>query len=962
MSLGKLQKASQGEAKTRAPIHYEHSLINWFRTMFISGQEFDAILQSLQEIPPDVMSGSGFAGVVPFDWGLRGAIKGKGQGQIEPLVGGDIDYCTGWERLEPDQLQVRIAMIEQYVAALHSQGKVRRVMPYIDFGTQLFGRHTRPDQISDPCTAADLVAGGCEQPPPATDCSPNVPQSAWGFWEFYDHWEAYAEPTGPFGLGPKPSDPKTWLAKWDDHDLDGKQDAAYPDELAGFSFEYAPRKCCVYGPYYRYVVCRNTQGWALWWKQVVQWMARVGYDGAFIDNAYFRRCWNQECQEGYQAWLQENFTPDEIRRYFTTTTNTTKSLLNDPSIEGPWWQDDPGQWRAASWTSWGAQISPNPIFPDPNAYGGRYSCRIEGPGGIEVAVLSHASETVPAGEDMRLTFYYRTEGVVKVKAIIDAMAPPLVLALESGWKQAKIDFHTPPDSTGNVNFNLRFEVKGTGKVWLDEFWLGKVSQPPEFNVELWRPSDVPADPVREWAALTYWSQVADEKLGYLRKQARQVNPKFELFTNGFHAVNVDYFMTERQAIDLNHYRFDVGFFPGAYKPNGTPITIQGSKKPASLTVTETLIVTNIFDYKYIHSQRVPGSFAYHMAQWEYAAEQGFYEHNPDSALLNLAEAAAFGGGAGCDVANLWNNYIRYGPDFSLLTGAAANIRAVEKQFWKFIDTHEHRYSGYRTHADVGIVYHDLPLNGSAYAEFHHIMDLAKGLAGQGVLWDVLTENRCNKKNFSRLRVLIYQDVTHISEAEAQAVLEFIGQGGLVIAAGIVGDNDEWFRMRLPDPGKLWPPVGLPPDSTGKRARPTDFQQQGGMGKLIYQSVPLTADQVIVEVENHLSRTVRMVGNVPAEAVARLRLNAWIRQEGGGTITLHVVNYDVPLGIDKGNLVQPLNNVQISVPLPTLMQIQSVRLDSPESNGPSQVVPFNVANGLVTFEISSLRIYTVAVIE
>jgi hypothetical protein len=169
-------------------------------------------------------------------------------------------------------------------------------------------------------------------------------------------------------------------------------------------------------------------------------------------------------------------------------------------------------------------------------------------------------------------------------------------------------------------------------------------------------------------------------------------------------------------------------------------------------------------------------------------------------------------------------------------------------------------------------------------------------------------------------------------------------------------------MRLPDPGQAWLPVGQPPDANGARARPEAFQQQGGTGTLIYQPVALTADQVIAAMEAHLNRTVQMVTNVPTEAVTQLRLNTWIRQEGGGTITLHVVNYNVPLGKDKGDQVQPLSNLQISVPLPPQLQVQSVRLVSPESNGSPQGVPFTIANGLVTFEIPSLRIYTVAVIE
>jgi hypothetical protein len=926
-----VRKISHGECKTRAPIHFEWNPYNWFFQMFGANledpQAFDRFLQSLQENTPEVMAGSGFA-IVPFDWGYRGALKGN----LDPLLGSwtpePADPVLGYGRLPPDQLADRIAKLEQYTEALHSRGKVKRVMPYIDFGTQLFGRHNRPDDI---------------------------PPSAWGFWEFYDHWEEYAEPSGVFGLGPKPPDPTTWLAHG--YHSNVKQGQELPDELKGLSFEYTPIKPG-YGPSYRYVACRNTQGWALWWKQVIQWAARVGYDGVFIDNAYFRNCWNQECQQGYEIWMQKEFTAEHIGRYFTTTTN---NLLIDPSIEAGWLQESPGQWRTPYWGAYPAQSSS--IFPSIDAYGGRYSCRIEGLGGDAVAHFSHVVQPVPAGEDLRLTFYYKTAGVVEVKVIIAiAVAPPLetVLALEGSWKQQSIDVHTLPDSAGTVGFYLRFEVKGTGTVWLDEFWLGKVSQPPEFKVQLWRPSDEPADPLRQWAAQTYWSQVADEKLGYLRKQARQVNPKFELFTNGFHAVNADYFMIERLAIDLNHYRFDLGFFPGVYLPLNPPIEIGAGAKVNPLALTDALVVTNIFDYKYIHSRRIPGFFGYHMPSWNSAA-QGSYDHNPDSVLLNLAEAAAFGGGAGTDN-GLRYGYFLYGGDPSLLAQEAAAIRDMEQQFWKFISGHKHRYSGYTSHADVGIVYHDLPYNVPAYDEFHQIMDLARGLASHGVLWDVLTENRCNQANFSHLRALIYQDVSQISEAEAQAVLDFLGQGGLVIAAGVVGDADEWFRMRLPDPVNIWPPVGLPPDATAVRAHPAAFQLQGGAGTLIYQPIPLTTDQVIAAVEAHMGRSVQMIGNVPAEAIPRLRLNAWIRQEGGGTITLHAINYNVPLGKEKGGQVQSLSDIHVSVPVPPGMKVTSVRLSSPESNDPPQVVTFNIANGLVTFEIPSLRIYTMAVIE
>jgi len=132
---------------------------------------------------------------------------------------------------------------------------------------------------------------------------------------------------------------------------------------------------------------------------------------------------------------------------------------------------------------------------------------------------------------------------------------------------------------------------------------------------------------------------------------------------------------------------------------------------------------------------------------------------------------------------------------------------------------------------------------------------------------------------------------------------------------------------------------------------------------------LTVDQVTAATENHLQRTVQILGNVSDEAMAGLRVNAWVRDESGGTVTLHVLNYNVPLGINNGGQVQPLPNVQVSVPVPVQMKVSVVRLYSPETNSPLPVVPFpevpfqlDNQHPLVTFEIPNLSIYTVAVIQ
>src|SRR5215475_2057483 len=99
------------ECRTRAPILWESNAYNWFLEMFGTPQQsvdpalFQKFLQSLADHPPTVMSGSGFIGVVPFDYGYRGAIAGS---DSSPVLGDwtqkPADSGTGWGRLPADQL------------------------------------------------------------------------------------------------------------------------------------------------------------------------------------------------------------------------------------------------------------------------------------------------------------------------------------------------------------------------------------------------------------------------------------------------------------------------------------------------------------------------------------------------------------------------------------------------------------------------------------------------------------------------------------------------------------------------------------------------------------------------------------------------------------------------------------------------------------------------------------------
>ncbi|MGH2831091.1 MAG: hypothetical protein ACRDJM_11465, partial [Actinomycetota bacterium] len=438
-----------------------------------------------------------------------------------------------------------------------------------------------------------------------------------------------------------------------------------------------------------------------------------------------------------------------------------------------------------------------------------------------------------------------------------------------------------------------------------------------------------------------WTASASERLAFLRREARTVNPQFEIFANGARPDAVDYVMNEGALVpELDWYRAqhrrDVTTYPGVV-PGPDPV-----------------VVSNAFGYKYFHSTRQPDGFAYNIP---YLQIPDGNHQNVDSALLNMAEAATFGGGAGCDAAYLDYFYWIYTPD------QARELRATAKRFRAFVRAHARLYAGQVAAADVGIAFHDLPFWEGSYGrdEFLRITDLAKALAGRGVLWDVLTANRVEDGTLSRLRVLVVQDVARISIAEAEAVRRFLERGGLVLAAGIVADLDEWFRMRLPDPSLPWPPVGRPPRPVGfdaRRDRPPPMDVAVGLGRLVYRPEPFDADTVITIAEAHLGRTIRLVEGVSAAALDRLRINAWFDPDRND-LAVHLLNYDVLLGIPNGGRVRTLENVRVRVPLPAGMLAPVVTLHTPEASEPCLSFAMPFTDAFATFTIPRLHIYSVA---
>ncbi|MBM4082257.1 MAG: hypothetical protein FJ278_21310, partial [Planctomycetes bacterium] len=192
-------------------------------------------IAELRRTPPQVLIVGKEA---PFTHSLGPIASYGGENQTFPAIGGK----DGRYRLTPDQTRQRIAAIRKFVDEVHAAG-VPKVMPYVSLIT-MFGE----------------------------------PEKRIGFWEFYDHWDEYAK---DFDLGPRPEgDPLDWAQR----DKEGKT-----------YFKWGPDKPH-YKPFRRFTVCVNHPGWRAWCHAFTRWIARVGYDGLWIDNAVEQRCYCRYCK------------------------------------------------------------------------------------------------------------------------------------------------------------------------------------------------------------------------------------------------------------------------------------------------------------------------------------------------------------------------------------------------------------------------------------------------------------------------------------------------------------------------------------------------------------------------------------------------------------------------------------------------------------------------------------------
>jgi hypothetical protein len=206
--------------------------------LYGADDRYQIFLTRLRQYPPDVLIVGKEA---PLTHSLGPILSFGGENRTFPPVANRKGEDPR-RQLSPDELRLRVKAAEQFVKDVHSAG-VKTVVPYISPMT-MFGNAQRRQ----------------------------------GFFEFFDSWDKYAK---EFDLGARPAgDPLDWTQR-------DKQGQNYfrvgggAEDVAGFT---------------RYSMCINNPGWRRWQILMTDWIARVGYDGVWMDNVLVHRCYDEYCQ------------------------------------------------------------------------------------------------------------------------------------------------------------------------------------------------------------------------------------------------------------------------------------------------------------------------------------------------------------------------------------------------------------------------------------------------------------------------------------------------------------------------------------------------------------------------------------------------------------------------------------------------------------------------------------------
>ncbi|OHE77178.1 MAG: hypothetical protein A2107_10865 [Verrucomicrobia bacterium GWF2_62_7] len=387
----------------------------------------------------------------------------------------------------------------------------------------------------------------------------------------------------------------------------------------------------------------------------------------------------------------------------------------------------------------------------------------------------------------------------------------------------------------------------------------------------------------------------------LRVEGEAIRPGFGIYVNyieiPFNREVTDHTevaMIEHVWLGITRLLWPGGIWAGFYPPMPDRKVLYNHTQPT----TEARAFENTWAFQLTCAMR--GRRGVH---WLYGPPAGSrdlrFEHNEATALLALAEAAAFGGGSATHVATQ-----RAFTDTD--ANGAANA-ARQRFFREFLPQHLDLYRGLQPAGNVAIVV----FFRQAAEMLLEAQQVHEALRWQGVLCDVVNGDTTDAATLQHYRWLVLPGEPALPDGIKS--LSFIRSPAPLTAAESRAVTNAYQAKK---------PV-RPLRDTGLAARALE---------LIGKDGPLFA---------------------PGTG-SRVAAAAWSAPD---KIALHLLNYRAPIGRGNADKVEAVASLRIALPLTAAGKVTAVRAWSPERAGPL-MLEFQQLPGKVVFTLPSLRVYEV----
>lgn len=285
---------------------------------------------------------------------------------------------------------------------------------------------------------------------------------------------------------------------------------------------------------------------------------------------------------------------------------------------------------------------------------------------------------------------------------------------------------------------------------------------------------------------------------------------------------------------------------------------------------------------------------------------------------------------------------------------------VLRQYWAFRHDHRAIFSAQdrRRHAQVAVVY-SIPTQ--MYAQYRtsvqapHFNDLSgigRSLLDAHIPFDALIFHDPNMRaddwtveDLQRYRVIVLPSVHCVSDAQVEALAQFLRTGGRIAVIGEFGLRDENNQPREPTALEY-------------------LRQQGevtvlldGQHMFFNRATESDATRAVADRAAHEVRTLEGQTLITGGLPRLLWVTPWVHGTGAEAIlSVHLVNYDVDFEAGRANPTAP---VQLSVRLPEALRAEEAIWLTP--GGGPQALPLQIDGDVARVQVPSVRIYGVVVI-